>query len=73
MTCVADLRQNLIDVYFDNGELCRLWALHVACTFANTVAVGGEVLDMALGRAKPHARFVMCGGMANALFDLSGS
>ncbi|KAL6251806.1 hypothetical protein RBB50_002016 [Rhinocladiella similis] len=26
--------------------------------------VGGEVLDMALGRAKPHARFVMCGGIS---------
>jgi NADPH-dependent curcumin reductase CurA len=24
--------------------------------------VGGEILDMALSRAKPHARFVMCGG-----------
>ncbi|KIX09780.1 uncharacterized protein Z518_00861 [Rhinocladiella mackenziei CBS 650.93] len=26
--------------------------------------VGGEILDMALGRAKPHARFVMCGGIS---------
>ena len=24
--------------------------------------VGGEVLDLALARAKPHARFVICGG-----------
>jgi NADPH-dependent curcumin reductase CurA len=29
--------------------------------FDNT---GGEVLDLALGRAKPHARFVMCGGIS---------
>lgn len=26
--------------------------------------VGGEILDMALSRAKPHARFVMCGGIS---------
>ncbi|TID24507.1 NAD(P)-binding protein [Venturia nashicola] len=26
--------------------------------------VGGEILDLALGRAKPHARFVMCGGIS---------
>jgi NADPH-dependent curcumin reductase CurA len=26
--------------------------------------VGGEILDMALGRAKPFARFVMCGGIS---------
>jgi NADPH-dependent curcumin reductase CurA len=26
--------------------------------------VGGEVLDLALGRAKEHARFVMCGGIS---------
>ncbi|KAF2665739.1 NADP-dependent leukotriene B4 12-hydroxydehydrogenase [Microthyrium microscopicum] len=26
--------------------------------------VGGEVLDLALNRAKPHARFVMCGGIS---------
>lgn len=26
--------------------------------------VGGEILDMALARAKPHARFVMCGGVS---------
>lgn len=24
--------------------------------------VGGEILELALSRAKPHARFVMCGG-----------
>jgi len=24
--------------------------------------VGGQVLELALSRAKPHARFVMCGG-----------
>lgn len=29
--------------------------------FDNT---GGEVLDLALGRAKAHARFVMCGGIS---------
>jgi len=26
--------------------------------------VGGEILDMALARAKPHSRFVMCGGIS---------
>jgi len=26
--------------------------------------VGGEILDLALSRAKPHARFVMCGGIS---------
>jgi len=26
--------------------------------------VGGEILDMALSRAKPHARFVICGGIS---------
>lgn len=26
--------------------------------------VGGDILDMALGRAKPHARFVMCGAIS---------
>jgi NADPH-dependent curcumin reductase CurA len=25
--------------------------------------VGGKILDLALSRAKPHARFVLCGGM----------
>jgi NADPH-dependent curcumin reductase CurA len=26
--------------------------------------VGGEILDLALSRAKPHSRFVMCGGIS---------
>ena len=26
--------------------------------------VGGEILDLALTRAKPHARFVMCGAIS---------
>lgn len=26
--------------------------------------VGGDILDLALGRAKPHATFVMCGGIS---------
>ena len=26
--------------------------------------VGGEILDMALARAKAHATFVMCGGIS---------
>lgn len=26
--------------------------------------VGGEILDMCLAQAKPHARFVMCGGVS---------
>jgi hypothetical protein len=29
---------------------------------ADEMLVGGEVLDLALSRAKPHARFVICGG-----------
>lgn len=29
-----------------------------------TQKVGGEILDMALARAKPHARFVMCGAIS---------
>lgn len=29
-----------------------------------TIPVGGEILDMALSRAKPHARFVMCGAIS---------
>jgi NADPH-dependent curcumin reductase CurA len=29
-----------------------------------TVVVGGDILDMALARAKPHARFVMCGAIS---------
>ena len=29
-----------------------------------TEAVGGEQLDMALGRANTFARFVMCGGIS---------
>lgn len=32
-----------------------------------TATVGGEILDMALARAKPHARFVMCGGKSELL------
>ncbi|KAK3376773.1 hypothetical protein B0T24DRAFT_656626 [Lasiosphaeria ovina] len=38
-----------IDVFFDNGRFPYL---------------GGEQLDMALGRAKKNARFVMCGGIS---------
>ena len=30
---------------------------------ADEMLVGGEILDLALSRAKPHARFVICGGM----------
>lgn len=29
-----------------------------------TVIVGGEILDLALTRAKPFARFVMCGAIS---------
>ncbi|KAL8731720.1 MAG: hypothetical protein Q9181_004201 [Wetmoreana brouardii] len=32
-----------------------------------SLIVGGEVLDLALSRAKPHARFVICGGMLERL------
>lgn len=28
----------------------------------NVATVGGDVLDLAFKRAKPHARFVICGG-----------
>jgi NADPH-dependent curcumin reductase CurA len=30
----------------------------------DTCSVGGEILNMALARAKPHARFVMCGAIS---------
>jgi NADPH-dependent curcumin reductase CurA len=33
--------------------------------------VGGEILDMALARAKPFARFVMCGGISQ--YNASGA
>lgn len=32
--------------------------------------VGGDVLELALSRAKPHARFVMCGGEFLLYVDL---
>jgi NADPH-dependent curcumin reductase CurA len=35
--------------------------------------VGGEVLELALSRAKPHSRFVMCGGQCSLLFCFSAS
>ena len=38
---------------------------------ANTKGiVGGEVLDLALARAKPHARFVICGGSSDFCTNL---
>lgn len=41
--------------------MCRLIFLRVKIL---TFVVGGEILDLALGRAKPHARFVMCGAIS---------
>ena len=35
--------------------------------------VGGDQLELALSRAKPHSRFVMCGGESFPLFDLRRS
>lgn len=32
--------------------------------------VGGEVLELALSRAKPHSRFVMCGGKSSSIVGL---
>lgn len=37
MYCVADLQQNLIDVYFDNGEIFDLVSVYVYCILANAV------------------------------------
>ena len=36
-------------------------------------AVGGEVLDLALSRAKPHARFVICGGKSKIKWYLQAN
>ena len=52
--------QNLIDVFYDNGKL--LPSKIAESRHSLTRVVGGDVLDMALTRAKPYARFVMCGG-----------
>lgn len=54
--------QDLIDVFFDNGNI--LFNPYEKCASYSTdmEQVGGEVLDLALARAKPHARFVICGG-----------
>ena len=38
---------------------------------ADLGAVGGEVLDLAFKQAKPHARFVICGGKPISLRHLS--
>lgn len=35
------------------------------CKYAGLIdTVGGEILELALSRAKPHARFVMCGAIS---------
>jgi NADPH-dependent curcumin reductase CurA len=31
------------------------------------IPVGGDILDLAFSRAKPHARFVICGGKSMQL------
>ena len=33
-------------------------------TLLTTLIVGGEILEAALARAKPHSRFVMCGAIS---------
>jgi hypothetical protein len=50
-----------VDVFFDNGMNPVLGDMY---GITDRVPVGGEILDLALSRAKPHARFVICGGMA---------
>ncbi|KAL8838561.1 MAG: hypothetical protein Q9176_004958 [Flavoplaca citrina] len=53
-----DATKDHIDVFFDNGSAIRNFNKPRAkCT-----PVGGEILDLALARAKAHARFVICGG-----------
>ena len=59
--------KDLIDIYFDNGEktpsLTPFCFSVLCCQMTNAeVAVGGEILDLALSRAKMFSRFVMCGG-----------
>ena len=64
--------EEFIDVYYDNGEFKHdswgatgvflfffVWETPWADT--DGFLVGGEILDMALGRAQAHARFIMCG------------
>jgi NADPH-dependent curcumin reductase CurA len=52
--------ENFIDVYFDNGESTPIPS-SAAGSFANSLPVGGDILDMCLGQAKQNARFVCCG------------
>lgn len=44
------------EVFFDNGRF-----LERERFVANGGKVGGKILNLALLRAKPHARFVFCG------------
>ncbi|KAL8972705.1 MAG: hypothetical protein Q9197_002665 [Variospora fuerteventurae] len=53
--------KDLIDVFFDNGNTLFIPYEQCASYFTDSEQVGGQVLDLALGRAKPHARFVICG------------
>jgi len=61
---------NFINVYWDNGASSPtspplVGVVHGDGTGdSNFVPVGGEILDMALARAKEFARFVMCGGIS---------
>lgn len=50
-----------IDVYYDNGKLAEHELGLDSCVTDHDLTVGGEILDLALWRAKPHARFVECG------------
>jgi hypothetical protein len=49
-------------VFFDNGELLSPLGGILRINANLELPVGGEVLDLAFAQAKPHARFVICGG-----------
>ena len=54
-----------IDVYWDNGRAPPPGPARSKGHWrSDHPAVGGEILDMALGRANEFARFVMCGGIS---------
>lgn len=54
--------KDFIDVYFDNGKIFFFLTPHQQENMSLiSSTVGGEILDMALGQAKPFSRFVECG------------
>lgn len=57
---------NFIDVFYDNGEFGERNTLDSAKRMVTDtiMTVGGEILDMALGRAAQNARFIQCGGIS---------